>query len=234
MAELICDVFVTEPPQAELNLFECWIRGVEIQKAVAARLEKLSSVLKEAEELQLDGLPETLSQKELRDPYLRQLFLEDTNDQYRLFDSLEHDLCRLGCSSSQIACHVPYPTFRWMNEMYYCLDDAFCREIAGRKLNAKTRSIMDDISSECGIPLKSCRRQFDNLRRIAAFLENATSDQASLQPQQQGGGWACRRRWPPATPRWPSSSRAASTFSHQNERLHSSVPQTLNSLRLFF
>lgn len=42
---------------------------------------------------------------------------------------------------------------------YYGFDKEVIREILGRKMSAKLRKDMDDVSEKTGIPLKRCRRQ---------------------------------------------------------------------------
>jgi hypothetical protein len=52
---------------------------------------------------------------------------------------------------------------------YYSLDNAFIREIVGKKLSAKIRKDIDEISQQTGIKLASCMRQFDNLRLVSVL-----------------------------------------------------------------
>ena len=51
---------------------------------------------------------------------------------------------------------------------YYSLDAEVARELVGRgqKMTAKLRKDLDTISDKTGIPLKSCLRQYDNIKRI--------------------------------------------------------------------
>lgn len=42
---------------------------------------------------------------------------------------------------------------------YYAFDDAFVREVLGKKLSKGTKKDLDDISAKTGVTLKSCRRQ---------------------------------------------------------------------------
>lgn len=53
------------------------------------------------------------------------------------------------------------------------LDDAVCRELLGKKLSSKYRKDLDEISEKTTIKLKSCRRQFDNIKRITKSIEEA-------------------------------------------------------------
>jgi len=52
------------------------------------------------------------------------------------------------------------------------LDSAFCREILGRKLNSKLRKDLDEVSEKTGILVRSCRRQFDNIKKMCKAVED--------------------------------------------------------------
>ncbi|KAK2500065.1 hypothetical protein MC885_010465 [Smutsia gigantea] len=68
---------------------------------------------------------------------------------------------------------------------YYAFDEAFVREVLGKKLSKGTKKDLDDISTKTGITLKSCRRQegtllghiypvkskFDNFKRVFKVVE---------------------------------------------------------------
>lgn len=48
---------------------------------------------------------------------------------------------------------------------YHDLDDAVLREIFGKKVSSKTRKDLDEVSELTNVPLRSCHRQYDNIRR---------------------------------------------------------------------
>ena len=54
---------------------------------------------------------------------------------------------------------------------YYELDDLVIREILGKKLSSRHRKDLDEVSEKTSVSLKSCRRQFDNVRRIHKAVE---------------------------------------------------------------
>lgn len=54
---------------------------------------------------------------------------------------------------------------------YYYLDDSVAREILGKKLSSRYRKDLDEVADRTGIRLKSCRRQFDNVKRIFKCVE---------------------------------------------------------------
>ena len=50
-------------------------------------------------------------------------------------------------------------------------DSFVIREILCHKLTQRQRKDLDDISEKTGIRVKSCRRQFDNLKRIIRTID---------------------------------------------------------------
>ena len=61
---------------------------------------------------------------------------------------------------------VSFPT----PHRYYAFDEAFVREVLGKKLSKGTKKDLDDISTKTGITLKSCRRQVGTAPICSAAL----------------------------------------------------------------
>ena len=59
-----------------------------------------------------------------------------------------------------------------MIELYYTFDDAVVREFLGRKLSGKNRRDLDDVSDKTNVSLKSCQRQFDNIKRVLKVVDD--------------------------------------------------------------
>ena len=55
---------------------------------------------------------------------------------------------------------------------YYEFNDSVIRELLGKKLTSKNRKDMDEVAEKTGISLKSCRRQYDNVKRIFKAVED--------------------------------------------------------------
>jgi hypothetical protein len=53
---------------------------------------------------------------------------------------------------------------------YYTFDEAFVREVLGKKLSKGTKKDLDDISTKTGITLKSCRRQVGSTHNTTTCL----------------------------------------------------------------
>lgn len=59
-----------------------------------------------------------------------------------------------------------------MIELYYTFDETVVREFLGRKLSGKNRRDLDDVSEKTNISLKSCQRQFDNIKRVLKVVDD--------------------------------------------------------------
>lgn len=46
------------------------------------------------------------------------------------------------------------------------------RELLGKKLTSKSRKEMDEVAEKTGISIKSCRRQYDNVKRVFKTVED--------------------------------------------------------------
>ena len=61
---------------------------------------------------------------------------------------------------------------RELVRLYYEFDAQVFREFMGYKLTARLRATLDDIAERTRVPLRSCRRQFDNLRRVFTHFDD--------------------------------------------------------------
>lgn len=59
---------------------------------------------------------------------------------------------------------------------YYEFDNIIVRELLGKKLTTRLRKDLDDISERTTVPLKSCKRQYDNIKNIFKAVEDSTGD----------------------------------------------------------
>ncbi|CAM9581054.1 unnamed protein product [Phaeothamnion confervicola] len=65
------------------------------------------------------------------------------------------------------------------------LEGDVVRELLGKKLSSKARKDLDDVAESTRVPLRSCRRQFDNLRRVATALEESCQYQCHVATELQ-------------------------------------------------
>ena len=87
-----------------------------------------------------------------------------------LHDHSHHILCWL--PSPQSLFRLPETSKEELVRLYYSFDACVVRDFLGKKLSAKNRRDLDDTSEQTGISLKSCRRQFDNIKRILKVVDD--------------------------------------------------------------
>ncbi|KAJ2778099.1 hypothetical protein GGI15_004280 [Coemansia interrupta] len=57
-------------------------------------------------------------------------------------------------------------------ERYYAFDEAVMLQYLSRKLNSRTRTYLPEVAAKTGVPIASCKRQFENIKRIAKQSED--------------------------------------------------------------
>ena len=73
--------------------------------------------------------------------------------------------------SDQLVFQLDSDTQNLLIEKYYALDSVVVRELLGRKFSSRLRKDLDDTSERTKVNLKSCRRQFDNIKRVYRAME---------------------------------------------------------------
>lgn len=101
------------------------------------------------------------------------LIASDVLDHYRTYTCIERYLdSPQKLESSALNFQLEKTSKMLIIEKYYSLDDAVCRELLGKKLSSKYRKDLDEISEKVNVKLKSCRRQFDNIKRIQKVIDD--------------------------------------------------------------
>ena len=144
------EVFVCNHCSINNNIYELWLKGLTAGEA--ARLEQNKVNLK-ALGAKFDDL------------------YSDVVDHFRLFSGLEEMLKTPPRLSHQLVYQFSPDTVHDIIQRYYSFDASVIREIFGRKLTSKSRKDLDDVSEETGVSVKSCRRQFDNVKRVFKTVE---------------------------------------------------------------
>ncbi|KAL1252921.1 hypothetical protein QQF64_017614 [Cirrhinus molitorella] len=144
------DVFVGNTTVLDEDVYQLWLDGHSVTDAVTIRVE--AGALQECE-----ANAEVLH--------------SDTMDQFRTFQMCEQLLQSPSKLANQLLFQIPPHRQTMLIERYYEFDSAFAREVLGKKLSKGTKKDLDDISSKTGIALKSCRRQFDNFKRVFKVVE---------------------------------------------------------------
>lgn len=146
-------ILVSEPSDPDLDTFSLWLKGHEIQEASRLRAESEPPITREFVEY-------------------KQLLLSDTKDQFRVFQLLQPYLQLPQTLMNQHLFQFSQATKRALIEHYYKFDEAVVREFLGKKLSSKNRKDLDNISDKTGISLRSCRRQFDNIKQVLRVVDD--------------------------------------------------------------
>eukprot|EP00062_Callorhinchus_milii_P027672 gi/632991255/ref/XP_007884544.1/ PREDICTED: acidic fibroblast growth factor intracellular-binding protein [Callorhinchus milii] len=144
------DVFVGNTTLIDEEVYRLWLDGYSVSDAVTIRIQ--NGVLE-----QTDATPDVLE--------------SDTMDHYRTFQMLERLLHSPPKLVNQLLLQIPPPMQCVLIESYYTFDEVFVREVLGKKLSKGTKKDLDDVSVKTGVTLKSCRRQFDNFKRVFKVVE---------------------------------------------------------------
>ncbi|XP_063801150.1 acidic fibroblast growth factor intracellular-binding protein isoform X1 [Pseudophryne corroboree] len=144
------DVFVGNTTLIDEEVYQLWLDGYTVSDAVNIRLK--SGILD-----QTGAGPDVLE--------------SDTMDHYRTFQMIERLLHYPPKLVQQLLFQIPPYKQSMLIERYYAFDEAFVREVLGKKLSKGTKKDLDDISAKTGVTLKSCRRQFDNFKRVFKVVE---------------------------------------------------------------
>jgi len=152
----LVDVFVGNFPQIDWALYTLWVEGLSESEAMQ-NLKKRGLVSSQAEYC-TDGAENIL-------------LASDVADNYRLFGLWESMLHQPVTFSEQLVFQLDPSTQHKLVEQYYALDNSVARELLGRKLTSRLRKDLDEIADKTGVSLRSCRRQFDNIKRVHRAVE---------------------------------------------------------------
>ena len=156
------DLFISDPLIVDLGLFGAWLEGLRVEEAVG-----------------YEGVSP--------DEALQELVLADCSDQFRLFWMLQPYFM----DPTQLAAQRRYRMLPAMRRLvldaYYGFDERVMRELLGRKPAPKLRREIEGLREKLNVSQRSCRRQFDNLQRCYATLEEC-DDAAQWDGHASGGG----------------------------------------------
>lgn len=146
------DIFVGNNLIIDIDIFILWIEGFSAE---------------ESKELMLKRDPSLLDIKE-------SIIIKDIHDHYHIFGRLEQYLADPPRLKKQLMFQISDEISEKLIEKYYGYDTIIMRELLCHKLNQRQRKDLDDISEKTGYRyrVKSCRRQFDNLKRIIRTIED--------------------------------------------------------------
>mmetsp|Transcript_21900 Transcript_21900/g.57166 ORF Transcript_21900/g.57166 Transcript_21900/m.57166 type:complete len:414 (-) Transcript_21900:66-1307(-) len=140
-------VWVTDPGGINLELFPMWLDGIPVERAAVARRDA-------------EGFSPVV-------------VLQDTIDEYRTFQLLQGYMENPLQLATQTIIPLTPPEQHELVAVYYAYDDAVMREILCKQLSGRRlRNDLDEVADKTKVSLKSCQRQYDNLRRIFKKVED--------------------------------------------------------------
>jgi len=148
--ECSVDVFVGNSTIVDSEIYQLWVDGNSAREA--------------ADILQQRGILQQCCAN-------MDLLMSDVLDHYRTFHMLERLLHTPLKLTEEWTFQMELNTQKMLIEKYYELDDSVLREILGKKLSSRHRKDLDEVSEKTSVSLISCRRQFDNVRRIHKAVE---------------------------------------------------------------
>ncbi|XP_018398035.1 PREDICTED: uncharacterized protein LOC108776035 [Cyphomyrmex costatus] len=146
------DVFISNYTLVDPEIYQLWVDGHTSSDAV--------NILHQRGICQQTNAPIELVASDILDHYRT----------YALLEKLLHTPTKL--ASEQLAFQIEPQTSQMLIEMYYEFDDVVIRELLGKKITSKSRKDMDEVAEKTGITLKSCRRQYDNVKRVFKIVED--------------------------------------------------------------
>lgn len=192
----VFDIMVSAPAAVDMETFELWLRGSSVDETARVRLSKLD-----------DGQPLSWGpdgrdgggQGGQGESFILSLALQETQDHFRMYEMLESFLCQPMLLRQQTVCPVGPDMRRVLIEKYHALDPPVVRELLGRKLTTKFRRDLEEIRATTGVPVHSCRRQFDNLKNAYNLLDDKNFqgdicghlERSMLLPTPQAWNYTC-------------------------------------------
>ena len=140
------DLFISDPLIVDLGLFGAWLEGLRVEEAVG-----------------YEGVSP--------DEALQELVLADCSDQFRLFWMLQPYFMDPTQPAFQRRYRMLPAMRRLVLDAYYGFDERVMRELLGRKPAPKLRREIEGLREKLNVSQRSVRRQFDNLQRCYATLE---------------------------------------------------------------
>ncbi|XP_030372910.1 acidic fibroblast growth factor intracellular-binding protein [Scaptodrosophila lebanonensis] len=150
MADCTVDVFISNYTLVDPEIYQLWIEGFTSNEAVCYLKQK--------------GFGNAMGAP-------LELIASDVLDHYRTYSLIERLLHAPSKLLEQSCFQLEPQTRQLIIEKYFSIDDVVAREILGKKLTSRYRKDLDEVAEKTCVKLKSCRRQFDNVKRIFKAVE---------------------------------------------------------------
>lgn len=156
----------------------------EEQSVPELTLQEVPDTADPLEELRLQASSDSIGSI-TEESMLAKLLQNEITDQWRLFEMIEHflqtPLLFANCSYSfHMIPDLHMQQCLRMIHGYYSFDNSVAQELVGKKITNKGRRDIDDVSETTNIPMRSCKRQLENVRRVFTSLEDSTQFQCNV------------------------------------------------------
>ncbi|EPZ34538.1 FIBP-domain-containing protein [Rozella allomycis CSF55] len=156
-------VTVTNPVSLDMSVLRCWIKGYTVEQTTGMHTPKQKF---------LNYYENTQSKFNSTRIHPLTLLRNHIANQYAFLELIEHWLHRPRNFMEQGTIVLPNDLKSYLIQKYYSFDENVMHELLGKRLNARSRKDLDDVSEKTKISIISCRRQFDNLKRIYKKVED--------------------------------------------------------------
>ncbi|XP_013394299.1 acidic fibroblast growth factor intracellular-binding protein [Lingula anatina] len=145
------NIFVGNDTLIDTDIYELWLKGYTAHEAAVVQQQK--------------GILQQYGAT-------FEMLFSDTVDHYRTFSMLERFYKYPSKLIDTPVFQINPETKKMLIERYYEFDPEVVREFLGKKLSSRNRKDLDDISEKTRVSLKSCRRQFDNVKHVFKTVED--------------------------------------------------------------
>ena len=171
MVEELLDVVVSDSPDFDAVYFGCWVEGKRVDDTVISKINAVRNVA--------GSTAVNLDMSSAIQSGIYDLLKAEVMDYFRSYEILEKYLKRPVHISTHLSIPIPPHVVGWILEKYYSFDDRVVREILVKRFS-KNRKDLDDISDQCNVSLVSVTRQYENLKRMYAYVEDSKQFQCNI------------------------------------------------------
>ncbi|XP_041467595.1 acidic fibroblast growth factor intracellular-binding protein B-like [Lytechinus variegatus] len=151
MSETMVNIVVGNITMVDPEVYRYWLDGYSAYEAARRRHQKVNRE---------------------KPGYSFEIIKNDTDDNYRAFIAMEKHLQNPLTLANQPLFQLPPDMQGFLIENFYELDSSVAREILGKKLSSRHRKDLDEIRDKTNVALRSCRRQYDNFKRVFKTVED--------------------------------------------------------------
>lgn len=173
--ETLWDVMHFDAPVVDDVVYLLWIQGYNASEATAKRQSNSPHIA-----APFINTQDTQYSKRKINEFIQR----DTINQYNYFLELLPYLQQPWLLMSKNRFQLPAQVKLKLIRLFFAFDSEVVREFMGKKLTSSLRKDLDDVSEKTKVPLPSCRRQFDNLKRVMKCALDST-DPEKLQSSHQ-------------------------------------------------